>query len=319
MKKIVVTGGLGFIGSNLANKLSKKNKVYILDNFTDYSELSKREYKHNINLRKKLLLKKCKIIKSSLLNSKSTREKILKIKPDIIVHLAALPIASIAMKNHKEGFESIFETTFNLLESLKMLKKKPLFIYTSSSMVYGNFEKNSVSEKSKVNPIDIYGSFKLAGEIITKTYAKIYNFKYIIIRPSAVYGPMDNNNRVIRMLLKAAMNNEILKINNPKTTFLDFTYVDDLTEGFIKAISSRKYNEVYNITYGKAKSLEYLKKILLDHFQGLKYKIYNKKNFRPKRGTLKILKARKMIGYKPNFNLKEGIKKYIDFLKKYDS
>lgn len=317
MKKIVITGGFGFIGSNLASKLALKNKVYIFDNFSDFTELPRLEYVKNINLRKNLLLKNCKVIKTDLLNKPEISAKILKIKPDIIVHLAALPIASIAMKNPKEGFESILETTFNILDSIKNLKKKPLFIYTSSSMVYGNFNKKSVNEKNNTNPIDIYGSFKLSGEIITKTYSKIHNFKYIIIRPSAVYGPMDNNERVIKILIKQAMKNKTLQVNNPKTTFLDFTYVDDLTDGFIKAINSKKYNEIFNLTCGNAKSLDYLLTILKSHFKNLKYKTINKKNFRPKRGTLRIDKAKNLLNYHPKFNLKSGINKYIEFLKKY--
>ena len=86
-------------------------------------------------------------------------------------------------------------------------------------MVYGNFNKMLMKKQYKS---DRYlWIFKLSGEIITKTYSKIHNFKYIIIRPSAVYGPMDNNERVIKILIKKYENKTF--INNPKTTFLDFT------------------------------------------------------------------------------------------------
>ena len=129
------------------------------------------------------------------------------------------------------------------------------FVYFSSSMVYGDFKKSSVSENDNLNPKEIYGTMKLAGEIVTTGLCGFYKIPYTIIRPSAVYGPTDMNNRVSQIFIQKALNGENIKIQG-KNEKLDFTYVEDLANGCISAATNKKgINQVFNITNGKAETL----------------------------------------------------------------
>ena len=111
-------------------------------------------------------------------------------------------------------------------------------------------KKSIVNEEDETNQ-KMYGVMKLAGELITKGISKLYNIPYTIIRPSAVYGPMDMNKRVSQIFIEKALNGELIKIAG-KNEKLDFTYIDDLSNGCVKAAFSKKgIGETFNITCGK--------------------------------------------------------------------
>ena len=148
-----------------------------------------------------------------------------------------------------------------------------------------------------------------------KSYNQVFELPYTIIRPSAVYGPTDMNNRVSQIFIEKALKGQKINIQG-KNEKLDFTFVEDLANGCILAATS-KYgqNRIFNITYGKGESLYKFVKILSKYVKNLKFKINKRDSFRPKRGTLSINKARKLLNYKPYYTLEKGIKKYIDFIK----
>ena len=158
---------------------------------------------------------------------------------------------------------------------------------------------------------------KLAGEVATKGLCNFYNIPYTIIRPSAVYGPTDMNQRVTQIFLEKAIEGETLIING-KDEKLDFTFVEDLANGSILAALSKKaLNQTFNITFGKAMTLYQYVKILTKYFPRLKYIFKERDHQRPKRGTLSISKAKKLLNYKPHFNLEKGMKKYVEFAKSF--
>ena len=146
-------------------------------------------------------------------------------------------------------------------------------------MVYGNFKKKQVSETDETNPIEIYGTIKLAGEIITKGVAQHYKIPYTIIRPSAVYGPTDMNERVTQYFLNKVINKESIKIHG-KDEKLDFTYVEDIANGIIKSATHKNgINNTFNITYGKSRTLLDYVKELGKHFKDINYTIQKKRPF----------------------------------------
>ena len=249
---------------------------------------------------------------------------LLNYKPKIIIHLAALPLAKLENLNVEEALEGSVQSTSNIIESIANLKKNinykfSRFVYASSSMVYGDFKTSIIDENHPTNPKEIYGSAKLAGEILTKGLCKFYDIDFSIVRPSAVYGPTDMNNRVTQIFLDKALKNEIINVQG-KDEKLDFTYVKDIANGFyLAAIKLGGKNKTFNITYGKAQKLIDYVKILKKYFPNLKYKITARDKFRPRRGTLSIKKAKKFIGYNPKFSLNKGVEEYIKFKKKYES
>jgi len=330
-KNYLITGGMGLIGSHIAKKIFKKEKnsrIIILDNFTVYIDPIYQAYKDHRQDRFKDIIdyKKYRnsrsqrvfIERGSAQDPKIVIDLLRKYKPKIIFHTAAMPLARLKNAIVKEFREGSVDTTANLLECIKYVQdiskyKLKRFLYVSSSMVYGDFKKKYVTEDEKLLPKEKYGTMKLAGEIVTKGLCKEYNIPYNIIRPSAVYGPTDMNYRVSQYFIEKAFLKEKISIHGRKES-LDFTYIDDLVDGCWLAVKSEKAkNETFNITYGKARTLYEYVKILKKYFKDLKYEVVERDHKRPKRGTLKNDKARRMLGFRPKVNLEKGIKFYLDY------
>ena len=321
MKTALVTGGLGFIGSNLVKILLKRkivSRCIILDSFAGFINPLKENFldlrKYRFNEKKNILIERGDAKDFRLIY------KILNLyKPKLVFHTAAIPLSKIENLNANESKLGSIDTTTNILECINFFQNKKKykisrFVYISSSMVYGDFKKNKVSETDKLSPKEIYGTMKLGGEIVTKGLCKFYNIPFTIIRPSAVYGPTDMNNRVSQIFIEKAQKGQTIKIQG-KDEKLDFTFVEDLANGCILAATKKNgVNETFNITYGKAETLYKFVKVLSKHFRKLKYKIEKRDSFRPKRGTLSINKAKRLLNYKPIYNLEKGIKKYLNFI-----
>jgi len=321
MKTALVTGGLGFIGSNLVKILLRRkivSRCIILDSFTGFIN----PLKENFSDLRKYRFQEKKNIVIERGDAKDFRliYKILNLyKPKLVFHTAAIPLSKIENLNANESKIGSVDTTTNILECINFFQNKKKykinrFVYISSSMVYGDFKKNKVSETEKLSPKEIYGTMKLSGEIVTRGLCKFYNIPFTIIRPSAVYGPTDMNNRVTQIFIERAQKGQTIKIQG-KDEKLDFTFVEDLANGCILAATKKNgVNETFNITYGKAETLYKFVMILSKHFKKLKYKIEKRDSFRPKRGTLSINKAKRLLNYKPIYNLEKGIKKYLNFI-----
>jgi UDP-glucose 4-epimerase len=189
------------------------------------------------------------------------------------------------------------------------------FVYTSSSMVYGDFQQYSANEEHPKNPKDIYGGTKLAGEILTQSFSRLFGIEYTIIRPSAVYGPTDVNRRVSGLFIDSALKGTELVLHGGGRTKLDFSYVKDTAHGFVLAtLSDEARNEVFNVTRGEARSLLDFAEILKTWFPELKMRIEPHQAHRPKRGTLDISKARELLGYHPMYPLEDGIAETVDYV-----
>lgn len=324
MKTALITGGLGFIGTHIAIDLLKNKKVkkcILLDNFGGYINPTRKSFydyrKKRLDLIKNKIIERC-----DTNNFKSVLEIVKKYQPDIVFHTAALPLAKLENLNTDEAKLGSVDSTVNLLDSITLVQniKKNYrckrFIYISSSMVYGDFKTNKVNETSPVNPKEAYGTMKLAGEIITKGISKLKNIPYTIIRPSAVYGPTDMNRRVSQIFIENAFEDKLIEIEG-KNEKLDFTFIEDLAKGCVLAgIKKQGINQIFNITYGKGQSLYSYVLNLKKLIPNLNYKIKPRDETKPSRGTLSIAKAKKLLGFKPKFSLKKGIKKYFDFLVK---
>lgn len=316
MKKVFIAGGAGFIGSHLSHNFSNSDcEVYVFDNNIQYFYPMTKFSIKNMEYRHKHLLKNTKIIRGNTNDVNDLRRSLEKIKPDYIINLAALPLAVTAIKNSEEAYSSILDTTKNFFEIIRdnnFLKK---YIHISSSMIYGDFIKTPNPENSSKEPKEIYGSLKLASEYIVKGYSKRFKINSIIIRPSAVYGPTDNNFRVVQKFIEDILNNKKIVVNNPKSNFLDFTYVKDLVEGIkLATLSETPDIEVFNLTRGEGRSLDELMKILENNLGKFNFEINEDNGIYPKRGSLDITKAKKMINYNPKFSLEEGVKDYLNFI-----
>jgi UDP-glucose 4-epimerase len=323
VKRVLIVGGLGFIGYNLAKKLALKNfEVYCIDSVINYlpNNFSAWNY-YNKFRQKELESLGVKINVENILNA-NFKQLYFSIKPDCLINFAAMPIALLADLNPANAKTDIFDSNFQLLEIIKSSAKDlSRYIYISSSMVYGNFLRDGnqhiipANENQPCHPIDTYGAFKLANEILIKQYAYRYKIPYTIIRPSAVYGPTDCNLRVTEIFLKKAIKGETLELDNGGQHELDFTYIDDLTEGiYLSMLSEKAVNETFNFSCGQGRKIAELATVVKKYFPGIKIRNNESKPFRPNRGAMDISKAKTLLGYNPLFPLEKGIKQYLDFL-----
>ena len=328
-KKILLVGGAGFIGHNLAVILKKrKMDVLIVDNLkVNNLEFIKKEikdkkkkilYKRFIYERLKLIKKNRILLRKCDVKNKGQLQKIVKkFDPDVLIHLAALSHDGKSNKNPELALKNSFNTLFNSLESIKH-SKKAHFIYLSSSMVYGTFKKSIVTEKEQCNPIGIYGSLKLSGELLVKSYFNIFGLDFTIIRPSALYGERCISNRVIQIFLERAFENKQISIKGDGKEKLDFTYIDDFCDGIYRVIENKNKskNQIFNITYGNARSLIDIKNLIKEKFKYQKFSNLKRDKLMAKRGTLSIKKAKKLLNYQPKFDLVRGFKKYYTWYRK---
>lgn len=322
--KILVIGSHGFIGSHLVcNLLERKHDVFGIDNLNIYSLKDVNFYFENLKLRRELLLNKLEKFEKFDSQIFINLEKIINsFRPEVVINLGGNSVADSCKKNTDDAVKSIYDMNANILEILKNYNNIK-YIYISSSMTYGNFDQDLVNENSNQNPIDPYGAIKLGGEHLVKSFNHQFGLKYLIIRPSAVYGPMDANMRVSGIFLYNAFSGKPLKVMDVKER-LDFTYIKDLVDGLTLAIEKNKIiNETFNMTTGNSRTISEFAHILHqinpkiiidlkanqeDQMPGLK---------RPKRGTLDITKARKLLDYNPKYSLEDGINEYYKFFEEY--
>ncbi len=314
--KFLITGGLGFIGTKIIEKLSNDgHKVVCVDNKDTYEIITKTELDRLIAWRtRNWNTKNTQIIEGDVLD-RDVCLKAFKTNPDIVIHLASYPRAKIVDENPILGIPKVIGTTTNLLWHASKFNTKK-FVYISSSMVYGDFT-DGTREDSNTKPTNIYGEAKLTGERLTKLFAKRDGLNYVIVRPSGVFGPGDLPDRVVSKFFDKAMKNETITLHNGENK-VDFTYRQDAAYGIIKAATSEVANTSFNITAGNATSLRTLAETIID-ITGSKSELQDigMHKLYPLRGTLNINRAKDLLDYSPQFSLRQGLESYYDWIRQH--
>jgi nucleoside-diphosphate-sugar epimerase len=233
-------------------------------------------------------------------------------KPAVVIHMASFPRQKVVNANPQLGSRAMSEGLLNLLEAGKK-HHIDKFIYISSSMVYGDFE-DQVREGAVCSPQGQYGIMKLAGEWLVKDYSRRGCFAHTIIRPSAVYGPLDVEDRVVAKFMLTAMQGGTLKVNGAGET-LDFTYAEDAADGIVAAsVSKNTDNKTYNITKSHSVSLMEAAEMIVKIVGAGTIECRDKNADFPSRGALNIDAARKDFDYNPQVDVEEGFQKYYEWL-----
>ena len=309
MKNILITGGGGFIGTHLRRKLEEQgHKVQIIDiNHPDQSA------GQDVTIEKTWATLPGWHIEDFVKALPDDEND-----PDVIVHMAAEPNLRAVKANPEKAYKTMTMGVMNVVKRFNESTINPQFVFISSSMVYGDF-KDGMKEDGNTKPKNIYGEAKLAGERFTKLFQKRDNLDYIVIRPSGVYGPGDMPDRVVSKFFEKAMKNDPITLHNGDNK-VDFTYVEDTVQGIIKAATSSVANVSFNITQGNATSLRKLAETIIE-ITGSESELEDIGNhdLYPMRGTLDISRAKDLIGYEPRYELKEGLKKYYDWIRQYSS
>jgi nucleoside-diphosphate-sugar epimerase len=307
--KYLITGGAGFIGHNVTRMLEQQgHEVYVLDTLTDYGFVPKKEIKYLAEHRKKRM--QAQVIPIDIRNVDRIHNIFAAVQPDVVVHMASFPRQKVVEQDPLLASDVMTTGLMNLLEVSKKYKVKK-FVYISSSMVYGDFTAD-VDESAVCKPIGQYGIMKYMGEKLVEDYSRRGCFEHVIIRPSAVYGEWDVEDRVVSKFMTKAMRGETLKVNGPDEV-LDFTYVEDTAQGIVLAATLDAANgNIYNITRSEQRQWT------LKDAAELAVKIAGQGTLEiaprdlsfPKRGRLDISRAVKDLGYTPTVNVEEGFKRY---------
>jgi UDP-glucose 4-epimerase len=310
--KILVTGGLGFIGHNVVAELeSHGHEVAITDTQTTYGIIPADELQYLVAERRKKI-KTDRVYGIDIADRDGIAWLMRHHRPEVVVHMASFPRQKVVNNNPQMGSQSMSEGLLNLLEAASE-NHVARFVYVSSSMVYGNFP-DGADEMYMKRPIGAYGIMKLAGEWLTRDYTRKTGMAHTIIRPSAVYGPLDVEDRVVSKFLTTAHRQGIIQVNGD-TESLDFTYVDDAARGIAQAsVSENAANKTYNITRGRSRTLKEAAELAIQIAQGGSMRVGEPDANFPSRGALNIEQAQRDFGYRANIDIEQGFKTYYDWL-----
>lgn len=327
-KRILLIGGAGFIGHNLALHLKGLGAdVSIIDGLeinnimafssTDIDSVNRELYLDILNERQNMLRRAyIPLFVQDARDYHAITKLVSQINPQVVIQLAAVSHANKSNKDPYSTFDHSFRTLENALDASR--DRVEHFIFFSSSMVYGHFKEDVVTEETHCEPLGVYGALKLGGELLVKAYHQVFNLPYTIIRPSALYGERCVSRRVGQIFIENALTGKEITIAGDGSDRLDFTYIGDLVRGVQNVIEhAAAKNQTFNLTYGDGRSLADMAAIMHDHFPDLEVNYVTKDDLTPDRGTLSIGKARQLIGYEPAFPLERGYVDYINWYKDF--
>ena len=330
--KILITGSSGFIGFHLAKKLLEKgHKIQGFDSMNSYYDVRLKNSRHKI-LKK---FKNFSFTKSKLENKKNLENSFKKFKPQIVIHLAAQAGVRYSIEKPRVYLDSNIIGTYNVIEASHKYKVKHLVIASSSS-VYGANKKFPFKEVDKADTqLSIYAATKKATESMAHSYSNIWKIPITMLRFFTVYGPWGRPDMALFKFTKRILSNKKIDIYNHGKMYRDFTYIDDIVNGMILLINkipklntnTRYQNDSLSpVAPFRILNIGNTKKVyLLDFIKQIEKELDRKaiRNYMPlQKGDVKQTLSNsylleRITGYNPKTNYKIGIKKFVDWYKKY--
>ena len=315
--KILITGVAGFIGFYTAKSFIEDGyDVYGIDNLNDY---------YSVDLKKNRLNKinDCKNFQFSKINIHDY-DKLSQIfqsfKPSIVINLAAQAGVRYSLINPFAYLNSNLVGFMNIIELSKQFKVDS-FIYASSSSIYGSNTKVPFSELDQTDsPVSLYAATKKSNELIAHSYSNVFNLNTTGLRFFTVYGPWGRPDMAYYDFTKKILNNERIDVFNNGNMKRDFTYIDDIVSGIKLALNKNYKCEIFNLGNNKSENLMDLI-FYIEKYLNKKAKV----DFLPMQiGDVTqtyadIDKSMKMLGYKPQVNLKDGMKNFVNWYTKREN
>ena len=307
--KIMITGGMGFIGSHLCEQLlmEKHDLVVLTKSFLK---------KHNIaNISKKI-----KVEKIDVTNFKKLGQSIQKNKPNVIIHLAGQTSHSQSFEQPLNDIDSNAKSTLFILEEIRKSKLKCRFILGSTFIVIGRPQKIPIDEKTPCWPTMVYGANRLASEHYCKIYHEVYGLDTVTFRITNSFGPREqviSTKNAVNFLIYEAFKGNIITIFKKGKFFRDLIYISDVISGIKTIMKKGKSGELYWISSGKKIWFYELAK-LLEKLTNAKVKFVKTPNYTKKVdvGNFVVNNSKlRSLGWKPKMNLDQGIKKTLEYFK----
>ena len=315
MLKVLVTGGAGFIGSHLCERLlSDGNRVICLDNFDNF-------YDPNIKIKNvegitEKFSDRFKLVTGDIRNHEHLKEIFQKNKIDFVVHLAARAGVRPSITDPLLYQDVNIRGTIVLLEACKANGIKN-FIFVSSSSVYGENQRVPFTEKDlDIQPISPYGATKRAGELLCYSYHHLYGMNIACLRIFTAYGPRQRPEMAIHKFARFIDQGKKIPVFGDGSSRRDYTYIDDLIEGILGVIRHHKGFEVYNLGESQTTSLIELIRLIEEAF-GKKANI-EMLELQPGDVSITyadITKAKQMLEYQPKVKMEEGIRRFVEWYK----
>jgi nucleoside-diphosphate-sugar epimerase len=315
--RALVIGSHGFIGGYVCERLLAGGfEVVGVDNVNLYKPQQWKMFMRHYEIRQERQLKGLSAFyRMDAAQGGEIAKVIAKHKPNVVLNLGGTSVADVCKVNIDEAVSSIYLLNCNILQALKDHDSLDRYVYASSSMTYGDFPPEPPDEDAPKRPKDPYGAIKLGGEYLIQSFHRQFDIPYVVVRPSAVYGPLDSNMRVTGIFMLNAHLGKPLRVND-RGEQLDFTYVEDTADGFVRACTRPEaVNETFNITRGESQTIEELAIEVQRQFPGTEIQYgasaeHMQGLVRPNRGALNIDKARRLLGFVPRVSLPEGIARY---------
>lgn len=315
VKNLLVTGGAGFIGSHLVDRLLNSNveQITVVDDFNDfYAPDIKRD-----NIREHLKDPRYKLVEADIRNRARLEEVFSNNRFDCIVHLAARAGVRPSLKEPQFYCETNINGTLNLLELARHHGIRQ-FVFGSSSSVYGINAKVPFSEDDPIRqPISPYAATKAAGELLCHTYSHLYDLRCICLRFFTVYGPRQRPDLAIHKFAKLISQQQPIPVFGDGTTRRDYTYVDDIIDGVTAAINyDETVYEVFNL--GESRTVELNELITLLEKELGTEAIINREAPQPgdvPQTFADITKARQLLGYNPQTQIEAGLHRFGEWFR----
>jgi len=315
MKTILVTGGAGFIGSHLCERLLKEgHSVVCLDNFDSYYDPSIKI--RNVEQISKKFPGLFTVVTGDIRNRNHLTETFEENKIDVVVHLAARAGVRPSIADPLLYEDVNLKGTVTLLEVCKAFDIKD-FIFTSSSSVYGENQRVPFSETDlDIQPISPYGATKRAGELLCYSYHHLFGMNVACLRIFTAYGPRQRPEMAIHKFTSLMDQGKEITMFGDGSSKRDYTYIDDLIDGMMAVLQRHKGYEIYNLGESQTTSLKELIG-MIESTLGKKAKIKVMEN---QPGDVSITyadisKARRLLNYQPKITMEEGIKRFVEWFK----
>jgi UDP-glucose 4-epimerase len=311
-KKILILGGHGFIGSHTSNILRKQGHIMgVVDCYHQYYIFPDDEYQCILNQRQEHA-NADHVFVGKIENVNFMASVFAEFQPDVVIHLATYPNAYMVKRNVVDATNNMITATATTLDLCAEHNVEKI-VFSSSSMVYGNFESDAPDENSKTDPRTLYGSYKLQGERMCQIWRREKELNYTILRPSALYGTRDMIVRVISKMAESSLTNGNIRVQGPDNK-LDFSWVTDVADAFaVCATNETTTNEIFNCTRGNGRTILEAATMIQQRLGG-DIEIHPHDSFYPNRDTLNSNKLKEFTGWNPTEDIDAGIPNYLDWL-----